>query len=76
MPPQAGFCTRCGEPAHADATDGSQTGCDRTERPGAALDPPRYCTDCGARLTLQVTPTGYAGPCLRCERRARFAAAG
>jgi hypothetical protein len=25
---------------------------------------------------VQVIPTGYAASCLRCERRARFAAAG
>jgi hypothetical protein len=63
------FCTRCGE-----ALEG-HSGCERERRPGTPLDPPRFCADCGARLTVQVVPTGYAASCLRCERRARFAAA-
>jgi hypothetical protein len=42
----------------------------------ARFDPPRFCADCGARMTVQVAPTGYEAHCLRCERRARFARAG
>ena len=49
--------------------------CARDTRPGNELDPPRYCEDCGARLTVQVVPSGFHARCLRCERRARFAAA-
>jgi hypothetical protein len=64
-----GFCARCGSDLDGHAS------CDREDRPGRALDPPRYCGDCGARLTVQVVPSGYHAQCLRCERRARFAAA-
>jgi uncharacterized paraquat-inducible protein A len=67
---EAAFCTRCGgELASHDS-------CDREGRPGGPLDPPRFCADCGGRMTVQVIPTGYSASCLRCERRARFAAAG
>jgi hypothetical protein len=63
------FCERCG----TDLSD--HDGCARDRSPGRSLDPPRYCTDCGARLTVQVVPSGFHSQCLRCERRARFAAA-
>ena len=64
-----GFCTRCG----SDLDE--HVACERDGRPGSTLDPPRYCVDCGARLTVQVVPSGFDAHCLRCERRARFAAA-
>jgi uncharacterized paraquat-inducible protein A len=66
---EAAFCTRCGESLdeHLECTGES--------RPGAALDPSRFCPDCGAKLTVQVLPGGYESRCLRCERRARFASA-
>jgi len=63
------FCARCGS-----ELDGHPS-CERDALPGGGLDPPRYCTDCGARLTVQVVPSGFDAHCLRCERRARFAAA-
>ena len=62
----APFCGRCGEPAEGGHE------CDREGRPGSALDPPRYCGACGARLKVQVLPAGYSARCLPCERRARF----
>jgi hypothetical protein len=65
----AAFCTRCGEPLEEHAE------CAHEGRPGAALDPRRFCGECGARLTVQVLPGGFESRCLRCERRARFAAA-
>jgi len=65
----AAFCSRCG------ATLEGHRSCERTGRPGAPLDPPRFCGDCGAKLTVQVLPEGYTAGCLRCTRRAKFAAA-
>jgi hypothetical protein len=67
--PWAAFCTRCGKPLEEHAE------CAGEARPGVALDPVRFCAECGARLTVQVLPGGYESRCLRCERRARFAAA-
>ena len=42
-------CTGCGTV--------TCTGCART------LDPPRFCPDCGRRLTVTVTPAGYRARC-------------
>jgi len=42
-------CTSCGAI--------SCSGCAR------ALDPPRFCPDCGRRLTVAVTPGGYRAHC-------------
>ena len=42
-------CTSCGST--------SCIGCSRT------LDPPRFCPDCGRRLTVAVTPGGYRARC-------------
>ncbi len=29
-----------------------------------ALEPPRYCTRCGRRLKVQVTPRGWSADCI------------
>jgi predicted amidophosphoribosyltransferase len=52
-PPQstAAFCTGCGRPATQCA------GCAR------ALDPPRFCPECGRRMTVTVVPTGWVARC-------------
>lgn len=42
----------------------------------AALEPPRRCDACGAKLTVQVLPHGFEAKCTPCERRARYEAAG
>ncbi|HEV3367746.1 MAG TPA: hypothetical protein VG054_09795 [Acidimicrobiales bacterium] len=44
-----GFCTGCGVASCA--------GCDRP------FDPPRFCSSCGRRLTVAVTPGGYRARC-------------
>jgi hypothetical protein len=44
-------CTGCGRPST------ECTGCSR------ALDPPRYCPDCGRRMTVTVVPTGWVARC-------------
>lgn len=43
------------------------TGCGRLHRECAGcsreLDPPRYCAECGTRLAVLVTPTGWRARC-------------
>ncbi|HMG42564.1 MAG TPA: hypothetical protein VK611_14605 [Acidimicrobiales bacterium] len=45
-------------------------GCGRTadDCPGCATayDPPRFCSACGRRLRVQVTPTGWTAFCRPC----------
>ncbi|MGP8062346.1 MAG: hypothetical protein ACLP5O_07220 [Acidimicrobiales bacterium] len=45
------FCTGCG------SATSSCPGCGRT------LDPPRFCPECGRRLTVAVSPAGYRAGC-------------
>ena len=47
-------CAGCGRPA--------------PECPGCAgpYDPDRFCTACGRRMAVQVTPTGWHGRCRAC----------
>ncbi|NUR72006.1 MAG: hypothetical protein HOU81_14395, partial [Hamadaea sp.] len=52
-----GFCGRCGralstEPAHVDCAAALE------------LEPPRYCTQCGRRMKVQVVPTGWSATCV------------
>ena len=47
----ATHCPACGQPTSTCA------GC------GRELDPPRFCTACGTRLAVRVTPAGYVGRC-------------
>lgn len=42
------------------------------ERGRDDLEPRRRCSDCGAKLTVQILPHGYEAVCTPCERRARF----
>jgi len=48
------FCVWCGQ--GDDRCDG--TGTCRRE-----LDPPRFCPDCGRRLTVYVTPGTFSARC-------------
>jgi hypothetical protein len=50
------YCAGCGKPAE----EGEHEGCVRP------LDPPRFCTNCGRKLKVQVLPTGYEAACVRC----------
>ncbi|MDX6657192.1 MAG: hypothetical protein QOH62_1985 [Solirubrobacteraceae bacterium] len=53
------FCSGCGElVTHSD-----HALCRRRER---ATDPPRFCTDCGRKLVVQVLPIGWTARCVRC----------
>jgi rRNA maturation endonuclease Nob1 len=45
------FCTACGK------SSVQCLGCER------AYDPPRFCPDCGRRLTVTVIPTGWVARC-------------
>jgi hypothetical protein len=49
--PTGAFCTGCGQPAP------DCPGCSR------ALDPPRFCPECGRRMTVRVIPTGWVAQC-------------
>ncbi len=51
----AEFCDRCGAHAGGDHSDCTAA---------RALEPPRYCADCGRRMTVQVTPTGWTATCV------------
>jgi hypothetical protein len=48
-------CDRCGAPLAA----GSHVACSRAR----ALEPPRYCGQCGRRLKVQVLPSGFHATC-------------
>jgi hypothetical protein len=45
------YCTACGRSSAECA------GCSRT------LDPPRFCPECGRRLTVAVSPGGWVARC-------------
>ena len=49
--PGGAHCSSCGRPS-ADCA-----GC------GRELDPPRFCTTCGTRLAVRVSPAGWVGRC-------------
>jgi ribosomal protein L37E len=56
-PSSTDYCERCGRPA--DAAD--HAACDAAR----ALEPPRYCTECGRRTVVKVTPHGWSSRCTR-----------
>ncbi|HXS43579.1 MAG TPA: hypothetical protein VN751_03050 [Solirubrobacteraceae bacterium] len=58
------YCDACGKPEGA----GDHARC-RARR--SATDPPRFCTACARKLSVQVLPTGYRAECVRCGPVAR-----
>lgn len=54
------YCEACGTPR----AEGDHGRCPERLR----LDPPRFCGDCGARLDVQVFPSGVASRCRRCAK--------
>jgi RNase P subunit RPR2 len=58
----APFCDGCGLPL----AEGEHERC-RARR--QATDPPRFCSECGRKLVVQVLPTGYTARCVRCGPR-------
>ncbi|MGH3159338.1 MAG: hypothetical protein ACRDNF_22580 [Streptosporangiaceae bacterium] len=51
----SGYCPHCGQPAGAHGHQDC--------RRASALDPPRYCTECGRRLVVKVTPDRWTAQC-------------
>jgi hypothetical protein len=49
------YCDRCGVPLG----DAEHPACVA----GRALEPPRYCSRCGRRMVVQVTPRGWTARC-------------
>ncbi|MEO6881688.1 MAG: hypothetical protein ABI181_12190 [Mycobacteriaceae bacterium] len=49
------FCTACGEPSLPHPA------CEAL----LALEPPRFCADCGRRMVVQVRPDGWWARCSR-----------
>ncbi len=52
---ETSFCTACG------GTDGPHPRCAAV----LALDPPRFCAECGRRMVVQVRPDGWWARCSR-----------
>jgi hypothetical protein len=50
------FCGHCGQPIDAD----EHLGCAERLR----MEPPRFCTRCRRRMTVQVTPTAWTARCV------------
>ncbi|MDQ4504375.1 hypothetical protein [Sinomonas sp. ASV322] len=62
------FCAHCGQPAaHEPAQAGGSTPWSVHARCGErlAMEPPRYCAECGRRMKVQVTPLGWSAECSR-----------
>jgi adenosylmethionine-8-amino-7-oxononanoate aminotransferase len=53
------FCARCGT-----ASESAGAGHDDCTR-RLALEPPRYCTECGRRMVVKVTPLSWTATCSR-----------
>ena len=51
-------CPHCGQDL---AVRTEHAGCERA----LALEPPRFCGECGRRMVVQVTPTGWRARCSR-----------
>ncbi len=51
------FCDRCG----GRVGDGDHAQCAAAR----ALEPPRYCVQCGRRTIVKVTPHGWSSRCAR-----------
>ena len=47
------YCDRCGQPGAHEACVAAR-----------ALEPPRYCGQCGRRMVVQVTPGGWTARCV------------
>jgi hypothetical protein len=50
------FCDRCGKERTADA---DHDRCDSARE----FEPPRFCSQCGRRLVVQVVPRGWTARC-------------
>lgn len=62
LPAGTVYCGHCGRPVvSGDDSNTSHPGCEQR----LLMEPPRYCVDCGRRLKVQVTPTGWTAECSR-----------
>ncbi|EHR60168.1 biotin synthase auxiliary protein BsaP [Saccharomonospora cyanea] len=52
------YCVHCGGLLSAPGHEACRT-------PRTALEPPRYCSECGRRMVVQVTPSGWSARCSR-----------
>ncbi|MFL6109015.1 MAG: hypothetical protein ACJ72L_18800, partial [Marmoricola sp.] len=50
------YCGYCGRPR----TETSHDGCAESLR----MEPPRYCSQCGRRMQVQVSPTSWTARCV------------
>jgi hypothetical protein len=50
------YCGQCGLPL----AERDHSPCERL----LALEPPRFCTRCGRRMKVQVTPRGWSAICV------------
>jgi DNA-directed RNA polymerase subunit RPC12/RpoP len=56
------YCAHCGQPVDAQGQNAKDhEGCRRA----GALDPPRFCTECGRRMIVKVTPDRWTAQCSR-----------
>ncbi|WP_446685829.1 biotin synthase auxiliary protein BsaP [Nonomuraea soli] len=49
------YCDHCGGPFDRD-----HAACERAR----SMEPPRYCSQCGRRVKVQVTPTSWSARCV------------
>ena len=61
------FCGYCGRASSHPTQAGGSTPSSAHEPCGQrrALEPPRYCAECGRRMKVQVTPLGWSADCSR-----------
>jgi len=67
------YCGHCGQPVldarvpGAGGLDarGRDAGGHEDCRRAGTLDPPRYCTECGRRMIVKVTPDRWTAECSR-----------
>ena len=57
-------CVGCGKVMASPSSSSVRYRCDGSCR--QELDPPRFCGNCGRRMAVQVTPTGWRGRCRGC----------
>jgi hypothetical protein len=55
MTDTATYCAHCGKLATGEHADCAGR---------LALEPPRYCTECGRRMKVQVIPRGWSADCV------------
>ena len=55
------YCDRCGLPLSAAEGGPGHEACQAAR----ALEPPRYCPQCGRRMAVKVTPHAWSAHCPR-----------